>query len=60
MSQAPRNAVMVFLIALVVEVLLRGRSPMHLTIPAVVGALAGALTYARDRWRVHPSGAPEA
>jgi hypothetical protein len=51
---------MIFLIALVVEVLLRGRSPMHLTIPAVVGVLAGALTYARDRGRVHPAGAPEA
>lgn len=60
MTQALRNTVVVFLFALVVDVSLRGRTSMHVTIPAVLGVLAGVLTYARDRRRLHPSSAPEA
>jgi len=59
MSPTLRNAVGTFLVAMAVDVSLRGRSPIHLEIAAVLGVIAGGVTYLGERRRVHPGGAPQ-
>jgi hypothetical protein len=60
MGPVLRNAVVVFLFALAADALLRGRAPVHVMVPAVLGVLAGAMTYVHHRAPLQPSGAHDA
>jgi hypothetical protein len=52
MNQAGRMALFVFLVALAVQVMWRGRADMQLLIPAMLGVLAGGVAFTRSRTRV--------
>ena len=55
MNKALRVALFVFLIALAVQVVARGRTDMQLLIPALLGVGAGFAVLARRSWRLRAS-----